>query len=469
MNPRRSRIMQFAGQRTDLNLKPVGKPYNILIKLADDILPDPDAVLITGITPQQTLAEGITETEFTKLFYEEIVKPETCFVGFNNIRFDDEFMRYLLYRNFRDPYAWQWKDGNSRWDILDVTRMTRALRPGGIEWPFDENGVCTNKLELMTKLNGLDHDKAHDALNDVLATIAVAKLIKDKQQKLFDYLFSIRNKQKVTKIVVGGQPFVYSTGRYPNEYLKTSVAINLGMHPTSQGALVYDLRYDPEPYLKMDVEELVEEWKYKPDREGIALPVKSLQFNRAPAVAPLGVLDKDSSERIQIDLDKIQMHAKKLRQDPAFYKRISDAVDKMNIERDKRIALNLTPDARPASVDEQLYDNFISNTDRNTSDKLAAAKPADVSDYADKFKDVRLKTLVPLYKARNFPNYLTNEEREEWERHREKMLLSGGAGGWLAGFSTRLNELSETVKDENKRFLLEELRLYAESIIPEPA
>src|SRR3954451_6528569 len=105
-DPRSARIMQFAGQRTDMDLKPIGEPVNVLIKLTPDVVPSPDAILITGITPQQTLADGLTEAEFMKLFYDEAVRPDTVFVGFNNIRFDDEFMRFMHYRNFYDAYEW---------------------------------------------------------------------------------------------------------------------------------------------------------------------------------------------------------------------------------------------------------------------------------------------------------------------------------------------------------------------------
>src|SRR3990167_3378201 len=167
-NPRTARVVQFAGQRTDMNLKPVGKPHNFYIRLSEDILPDPDAVLITGITPQKTHAEGMTEAEFLKIFSSEVAIADTIFAGFNTIRFDDEFMRFMQYRNFYDPYEWQWQDGRSRWDLLDLVRMTRAIRPEGIKWPFDSDGNPANRLELLASINKLDHANAHDALSDVL-------------------------------------------------------------------------------------------------------------------------------------------------------------------------------------------------------------------------------------------------------------------------------------------------------------
>jgi exodeoxyribonuclease-1 len=175
--------MQFAGQRTDLSLKPIGKPDNFLIKLTEDILPDPEAVLVHGITPQRALAEGITEAEAVKYLTAQVFVPDTIAVGFNNIRFDDEFIRFLFWRNFTDAYEWHYKDARSRWDLLDMVRMTRALRPEGINWPFAPDGAPSNRLELLTSVNKLDHIDAHDALSDVRASISIARLIRNKQTK----------------------------------------------------------------------------------------------------------------------------------------------------------------------------------------------------------------------------------------------------------------------------------------------
>ena len=201
LKPRKDRIMQFAGQRTDTNLNPIGEPVNLLVKMTNDALPSPSAINVTKITPQDTLRDGISEAEFCRTVTEEIFTPGTIAVGYNTVRFDDEFMRACLWRNFYDPYEWEWKDGRSRWDILDVVRLTRALRPEGIEWPYREDGTPTNRLELITKLNGVSHEHAHDALSDVYATIAVARLIREKQPELFDYLLKIRNKNEIKKLV----------------------------------------------------------------------------------------------------------------------------------------------------------------------------------------------------------------------------------------------------------------------------
>lgn len=453
--------MQFAGQRTDMDLQPVGEPFDLLIKLSDDILPDPDAILVTGITPQLTVQEGITEVEFLKLFHEQIATPGTIFVGFNTVRFDDEFIRFLEYRNYYDAYEWQYKDGKGRWDILDLVRMTRAIRPEGIRWPMVD-GKPSCRLELITKENGLAHEHAHDALNDVIASIAVAKLIKDKQPKLFDWLLKMRGKNDVKQFVETNQTFIYTSGKYGNDCEKTAVA-KLLHHDDSKGGIVYDLRYDPAEFLKLSPEELVERWRYNKDPEAPArLPVKTMKYNRCPAVAPTGLLsDKGVQERLHTSPEEVNANLAKLRAHPDFVANVVKARDLMDDERGEQWSKE-APEPEAA-----LYDGgFFDNTDKKLMSVVRAADPAELSEIAGDFHDARLGDMLPHYKARNFPDRLTDEERAVWERYRSQRLLDGGTGSRLAKFMQRLGELAQGELIQEKRYLLEELQLYAESIVP---
>ncbi len=462
---RAGRIMQFAGQRADMELKPIGEPVNVLIKLTPDVLPSPDAVLITGIAPQQTLAEGITEAEFLKLFYTEVVQPETIFVGFNNIRFDDEFMRFLHYRNFYDAYEWQWKDGSSRWDILDVVRMTRALRPEGIEWPFAPDGKPTNRLEFLTSVNKLSHESAHEALSDVLATIAVAKLIRDKQKDLLDYLLDMRDKQKVAKLVEAGQPFVYTSGRFSSDYLHTTAAVLLAKPSGNNAALVYNLRFDPKPFLKMNVDELVEAWRYTKDPDATRLPVKTLKYNRCPAVAPLGVMKaKATQQRLNLTLETVTKHLdifKKYQKE--FTAKMMQVVAQLDDERAKQ-QISLVDN--PLTVDSRLYDGFIGDRDKQIMRSVRATVSDEFAKLMDSFQDERLKNLLPLYKARNYPASLSPEERAAWDEFCRRQLLGGGNDSRLAKYFARLQELAAGKLTGQQQYLLEELQLYGQSIVP---
>lgn len=461
IDPRAQRIMQFAGQRTDESFNPIGEPQNWIIKLTDEILPDPDAILITGITPQKTLEEGYSEAEFLKLFHEVVLQPDTVILGFNTIRFDDEFMRATLWRNFYDAYEWQWQDGRSRWDLLDVVRMIRALRPEGIEWPIDKSGQQTNRLELISKLNNLQHENAHDALSDVFATIEVAKMLKAKQPKIFDYLFSMHEKKKLQSFLEqeNAQPFLYCSGRYSSNWQKTSAVIPV--YSTEQGGvLVYDLRQDPLELAKLDDETLKAKLFLKNENTDV-LPVKNLKLNCCPAIAPLGVLDKASQERLSISVEVIQQHFNHFRAIPGFAERIGILFEQNQEVKKASYAKENDPDF-------QLYDNFVSAPDKV---KLRAVRAADKTQLADlqlDFSDSRLEKLLPRYKARNFPSVLSETEREQWEMYRSKRVMNGLRGQLsIKDFLNRVSILSEQyADDDNKQYLLQELQLYAESIIP---
>jgi len=455
ISPRNDRVMQFAGQRTDMDLNPIGDPDNNLITLTEEVLPSPDAIFITGITPQKTKADGMTEVEFLKIFAKSIATPGTVFVGFNSVRFDDEFMRFLQYRNYYDAYEWQWKDGRGRWDLLDVVRMTRALRPEGIEWPFDSSGKAANRLELLASVNKLEHTHAHDALSDVQATIDLAKLLRDKQPKLFDYLLSIRDKKAVAVLAKSGQPFIYTSGKYSADYEKTTVVCSLADHPKTAASLVYDLRYDPEPFLKMTAEELVEAWKYKKDSTDPRLPVKTLGYNRCPAIAPLGVLDEASQKRLSVDMKTIETNRTKVLADKGFTTRLFKALGIMDKQQQTRLLGDV------GDVDSQLYDGFFSDADRGVMQKVRTSAPEEISVNNFSFQDDRLKELLVLYKARNFPKKLSDEERATWETFRITRLQKQ-----FPGFMQRLQELAAGNPTQNQMYLVEELKLYAESIMP---
>lgn len=453
-SPRSARIMQFAGQRTDLNLEPIGEPVNELIKLTPDVLPDPSAILVTGITPQKTLEEGLTEAEFLQVFYEKVAIPDTIFIGYNSVRFDDEFMRYLMWRNFYDPYEWQWKDNSSRWDLLDVVRLTRALRPKGIIWPQDSEGRSTNRLELLAAANKLDHANAHNALSDVRATIALAKLIKTKQPKLFDYLLNCRDKAAAAELVNSGQPFVYASGKYPGEFEKTSVAIKLASSGNG-AALVYDLRYDPSEFINLDADQLADRWQFTKDPDAPArLPVKTLKFNRCPAIAPLGTLDEASQKRIKLDLKTIEANKKKLAAASGFAEKVAEALAILDKARDKKWS------GKGSDAEAKLYDGFIGDNDKS---KLTLAREAsEQPDFADK----RLAEIWPRYKARNHPKKLTGDELAAWEDYCRAKLTRDGEAGPLAIYFKQLAELAGSNLPKAKQVLLEDLQLYGESLAP---
>lgn len=456
LRARSDRVMQFAGIRTDLDLKPLGEPVNMLVRLNDDTLPSPEALMVTGITPQQTVSDGYSEAEFCKIIANDVFTTDTIAVGYNNIRFDDEFIRYLFWRNFYDAYEWSWKDGRSRWDLLDVVRMTRALRPDGIKWPVDDKGIATNRLELLAKVNNIDHFKAHDALSDVQALIAVTKLIKAKQPQLYEYLLKMREKNQVKKLVNLDykQPFVYVSGRFDLEFNKATVAFPLTAGKNGN-VVIYDLRYDPTPFLKMDSKDLAKKlyapWEERKADSFVKLPVKELQYNHTPAVAPMGVLTQnDGWKKISLDEATILKNKEILLSVPEFAENIRTAFENR--------------EEFPKSVDPelQLYDGFVPDIDKMRIEKVRNASEQELADFHPDFTDERLSPLLLHYKARNYPKTLSESEQIEWEKWRSAKIARE-----LPAFFVSLQKLAKTTTDENKTFILQELQLWAESIATE--
>ena len=436
LNPREDRLMQFAGIRTDMNLKQIGEPVNVLVKLGEDTLPSPQAIMVTKITPQSTLMDGFTEAEFCKYIMDEIFTPGTIAMGYNSVRFDDEFMRHTFWRNFYDPYEWQWKDNRSKWDLLDVVRMTRALRPEGINWPVTPEGKATNRLELITKDNNISHEHAHDALSDVEALISVTRLIKERQPQLYNWLFKMRDKKVVQKLInlEKPAPFVYSSGRYSSEFEKTTVAYPIA--PAKNGnVLVFDLRQNLDEILAQ------EEPKFFPT-------VKELKYNHCPAVAPLGVLEQgDGWQKIKLDKAQIEQNLKTLLAHPEF-------IEKMRTENENR-------EEFPPAVDPEsaLYDGFLDNTDKTRCDAVRRATINELADFHPDFHDPRLPDLLLHYKARNFAETLSESEHKKWEEYRMQRIKS------------RQNSYIKAIQDiaaqpNADSYILEELQLWYQSLLP---
>jgi exodeoxyribonuclease-1 len=460
--PRRDRPSQFAGLRTDAELNEVGEPVMWHCQPAPDFLPDPEAVLLTGILPQQALAQGLPEHAFAAAIERELARDGTVGVGYNSIRFDDEVTRYLFWRNLIDPYAREWQNGCGRWDLLDVVRCTWSLRPAGIQWPVHAEGEMAGrpsfKLEHLTTANGLSHEAAHDALSDVRATVALARLIRQQQPRLWDFCLKLRRKDAVTAEMGVNRPFVHLSGMYPVERGCLAVVWPLAPHPTNKNeVIVWDLAHDPRELATLDAE-TVRRRQYTrqgelPEGE-TRLPIKTIHINKSPVViGNLAVLG-DAATRWGLDVSAALVHA----EHAAALGRTLDGLWPAVFTRP-------TPNEAP-DVDEDLYGGFVNNEDRRTLQRLRELSPTQLATRRPAFQDARLEELLFRYRARNFPDTLTSDEQARWEQHRAQRLHHGGGGALtIETYFERIDGLAEGA-DERGQALLEALYDYAEAIAP---
>jgi len=414
-DPRRTRIAQFAGIRTDEALEIVGEPLSLFCRPADDLLPSPEATMITGITPQRARAEGLVEAEFFAAVHEALARPNTCAVGYNSIRFDDEFVRYGLYRNFYDAYEREWRHGNSRWDLLDMLRLMHALRPEGLVWPKREDGTTSFKLEDLAEANGTREGIAHEALSDVRALIGLARKFRAAQPKLWDYALRLRDKRHVASLMdtVHQKPLLHISGRYPASRHCAALVMPLTRHPRFDSRIVvYDLDSDPAPLLHLSSEEIADRL-YTPAAdlpEGeVRIPLKEVHSNKCPVLVPLEHLRDADFQRLGIDRDACLARAALLRADTGVAEKVR-RVFAGEMQRE------------PADADAALYDGFPGDGDKRLFTDVRSALPTQLAMLADGFKDPRYVELLFRYRARNWPDTLSGAEHQRWNNYRRQRL-----------------------------------------------
>ncbi|WP_241609401.1 exodeoxyribonuclease I [Rosenbergiella australiborealis] len=454
-HPALDRPAQFAGVRTDTDFNLIGEPEVFYCKLADDYLPQPEAVMITHITPQEAQKKGLNEAEFTQRIHQLFSAPQTCIIGYNNIRFDDEVSRNLFYRNFYDPYGWSWQEGNSRWDLLDVMRACYALRPEGIVWPENEQGFTSFKLEHLTKANGISHTQAHDAMSDVYATIAMAKLVKEKQPKLFDFLYTHRNKHRLNTLIDIPQmkPLVHVSGMFGAARGNTSWIVPLAWHPDNKNALItVDLAGDITPLLHETSDELRERLYQSKEQRGdnAVIPLKLVHINKCPVLAPANVLRPEDAQRLNIDREHCLKNLAILRQHAEV--------------REKVVALFAKQSPFPATdnVDAQLYDGFFSAADKHTLDVIRRTHPQHLPAIDLTWSDKRITELLFRFRARNYPGTLDEAEMQRWLAHRRQQLSPEKVSHYFA----ELDNLAQQYSDNAEKLaLLQSLAHYAQYLL----
>lgn len=465
-DPSWDRPVQFAGLRTDAELNVIGEPLVIYARPADDFLPHPEACLITGITPQLALEKGVPECEFIARIHAELAEPGTCAVGYNSLRFDDEVTRHTLYRNFFDPYAREWQNGNSRWDIIDLLRTAWALRPEGIEWPRREDGYTSFRLEELTAANGVAHEGAHDALADVQATLAMARLVRERQPRLYAWVLQSRDKRWVQGQLPLGplKPVIHISGMFGAQRHNAALIVPLAAHPKNRNEVICaDLQDDPSVLRELSVPALQELLYARRDAlaPGQQRPgLKTVHTNRCPVLAPAAMVTPEVAARIGLDGERSRRHLALLREwhqaDPA------GMVEKLQAVYSGR---EFAPVTDP---DRMLYGGgFFSAADKRTMELMRAASPEALGQQTFVFEDARLPEMLFRYRARNYPDTLSAAEHAQWGEFRLQRITEPEASGALGmeAYQDRVEALLQEQRPAAEGAVLEALLEYGDGLL----
>jgi len=391
-------ILQFAAVKTDSDFNQIGEPVNILCQPRRDIVPSPTAYKTTCIDIEELQDKGITEHELSQKIHELFVgEKNLCIVGYNSKSFDDRRIQTLFYRNLFDPYKWSWDNGNSRLDIYDMVKLAYAFsdRVPGITWPEVE-GKVSLKLEELTEANDLSHESAHDALSDVYATINIAKLIREKNSKLFDHLLGLRDKQKVRKLIRPEKKFFHCSSFYGSENKYLSIQELIFNHPVNNNTLIcWNLSVDPFPTLTASPKEVRHNLYSKKEERSYEVGFTEIKVNQCPLIVPY-------SSSIETTIDK---------------SRCDDYSKMINTNRQKlrRIVSEVYKGDMPVrDVDASLYaGNFFD--DRKREQGAIELFMKDASNSEIKWLTERFRELYARLRWRNYPDKLSITEKGKYK------------------------------------------------------
>jgi exodeoxyribonuclease I len=413
LESRYDRIAQFAAVRTDERLEATGERILLYCKPTPDYLPSPQACMVHGITPRYALEAGLREYDFAKALRAAMIEGGTTSAGYNTLQFDDEFVRNLLYRNLYDPYEREWRNGNGRWDLIDLMRAARDLRPEGLVWPSGEDGKPIFTLGALAKANGVSHESAHDAMSDVQATIDLARLVRARQPKLYEWYWTHRTRDSLRTLVdlVDRTPLVHSAASYTSDKGCTTLVAPLSIDPENRNQLIaIDLRFDPSDIVGLPVEEIRRRVFTKASElEVERVPLVRIRLNRCPFLAPTSTLSDAAAARLGLDVAACKEHL-------AFIKAERDLLQKMVAVFEMR-----EPPDEVADPDLRIYaDGFFPERDAEAfaavHERIAAKGPAEAKAqlYKMRFEDERPAQMLRRLYARNFPETLTPKEAARW-------------------------------------------------------
>ena len=173
--------LQAAFVATGADLVP-SREIVLRARLPAHVVPSPDALLVTGLDPDRIEAAPLSQLELMRAIAGVIdaASPATV-VGFNTIAYDEEVLRHGFFQTLLPPYATS-MPGYQRADVLIMLRAVAMLSPDAVTIPVTAEGKATMRLGPVCRANGIvfDDADAHDALNDVRATIALFRLVRER-------------------------------------------------------------------------------------------------------------------------------------------------------------------------------------------------------------------------------------------------------------------------------------------------
>lgn len=401
--------------------------------------------------------KGIPEHELFLKLRSKLQTGNTCIIGYNNISFDDHFLRFGMYRNLFPAYDHEHNRGNSRLDFLNIVRLTGALRPDGLTWPMVD-GIPTFALGPLAEANNIEIDGAHDALVDVNMTLALARKVKAAQPKLWDYTYRLRKRDLARELLNPNtkQAVLHVSPKYGNTRYCLAPVLPVLQHPEySNRVFAIDVESNIDLLLSKSADELAsmlfeqtetDEPTDPKDRINISL----IALNQAPMVATLKALLPENVKRLKLDTQKVESNIGKLR-------RANDLPNKLLDIFSLRTGI-----ATPQTAEEALYEGLISDRDQAECIRFWKQWKSTHSWITARFEDRRLRDLHTRLKTKVAPDEMSPSEHDSYNRFVRGQLMRTDRSVMDALQATE--ELLREEPNEEEALVLNELQDHLKSI-----
>ena len=469
----RARPVQVAGIRTDESLEREGKLGELYCQPAPDHLPRIGSVLTHRVSPVHARDRGIREFEFAKKVHKQLHAEGTCTVGFNATTFDHRITHHLFFRNLFDPYRWHWKDSStSKWDIIELCRAAYALRRDILLWPYDDEGYAAFKLHKLALENSIRSEYSHRAVSgqdphsaadDVRLTLDLARLLKGASKNLWDYSRSCQSVEHVVRSI--RTTFLIVNTTVLRQRGAATIAGFLGQDPNDKNRnYAFDLSYNPAEFFDANAESLL---TYKPKSSADNrdprrhVPILRFRANASPYVMEFD-LSNPMSEARQGLLDGLQLAPL-----DELQRRFS-ALDSNTKFKTRVVELNKPSYPERACPEENLYGLDVDRSDRAqlTRIRKSIGRPNWWKNERH-FRAKWLPGMVLRFRARNFPETLSDKEAEDWRDYCRQRLLREKVEDGLTEFERyeRDLEIERGVDHDPKvRMCLDECESYGSEL-----
>ena len=399
-------IFQFAAVLTDNELSVIDK-FEIRSRRMPQIVPEPSALLVTGINPETLDQAEFSYYEFATKIRNKILEWSPAIVcGYNTFSFDEHFMRSMFYQNLYPPYLTQ-INGNSRLDILPLVRAAEHLYPGKINYPINVKGKTSKKLEDVAPANGFTGHDAHDAMGDVIATVFVARLIKEIAPTLWDRAKASSSRSGFNSLIKDDEPIIIFDNN--NGWPVIFPALKVGKVENGRNTLFFDLRYDPKLVNFNDAETCL---------SGRSRPFRRCKDSEVPLTLSIEEYN-GLGLGLDVDFDQAIANSQILPSHFVF----EDAVDLYNANRKE---FQKSPHA-----EEQLYEDFHAFDDeKSLLEGFHSANATTKAEIAGRFSDERFRKFAQRIIYENFREVIPPERLSKYDARIKERINTDSDVPW---------------------------------------